>query len=86
MVVWLHAFLILVPDGDEWSSLCPSHPWGKTYWYPLTSRLGGPHSQSVCSGKENKSLPCLFCNQTQVDNICHIENMMNKNMFPYVQR
>jgi len=47
----------------EWST---SHPGcfirrERAPWYPLDRRLGGPHSQSGCSGEENNSqfLPAL---------------------------
>jgi len=33
-------------------------PWGRSPQYPLDKRLGGPKSQSECSGKE-ESLPHL---------------------------
>jgi len=40
------------------------YPWGKSPWYPLDSRLGGPQSQYGYCGKEKKShlLPCWESN------------------------
>jgi hypothetical protein len=32
-------------------------PQGKSPWYPLDRRLGGPQSQSVCCGEEKNSQP-----------------------------
>jgi hypothetical protein len=39
-------------------------PWllysqGKSPWYPLDRRLGGPESQSECGGEEKNSQPLL---------------------------
>jgi len=37
----------------------PLYSQGKSSWYPLDRRLGGPQSQSGSSGKEKKkALPC----------------------------
>jgi hypothetical protein len=33
------------------------YPQGKGTWYPLDRRLGGPQSQSGCSGEEKNSQP-----------------------------
>jgi len=35
------------------------YPQGKSPWYPLDRRLGGPQSQSGCSGEEKNSQPLL---------------------------
>jgi hypothetical protein len=35
----------------------PLYPQGKGPWYPLDRRLGGPQSQSGCSGEEKNSQP-----------------------------
>jgi len=32
----------------------PLYPWGKSPWYPLDRRLGGPYSQSGRGGEEKK--------------------------------
>jgi len=46
-------------DGHEWSASClATLPLGKSPWYLVDRRLGGPKSQSVHSVKEKKSLPC----------------------------
>jgi len=37
----------------------PLYPQGKSPWFPLDRRLGGPKAQSGCSGKEKKSQPLL---------------------------
>jgi hypothetical protein len=49
-------FLTSALDGGEWSASLPGrfHP-GKSPWYPLDRRLGGPHSRSGRYG-EDKSL------------------------------
>jgi hypothetical protein len=57
MDVSLHKFLTLALDKGEWSALCNCFtPWGKSPWYPLHRRLGGPQSQSGHSGRKKKSL------------------------------
>jgi len=57
-VIYLHAFLTLALDRDEWSSHVPATlPLGKEHQYPLDRKLGGPWSQSGCSGKDKISLP-----------------------------
>jgi hypothetical protein len=33
------------------------HAQGKSPWYPLNSRLGGPQSRSGCGGEEKNSQP-----------------------------
>jgi hypothetical protein len=35
------------------------YPQGKSPWYPLDRRLGGPQSQPGHSGEETNSLPLL---------------------------
>jgi hypothetical protein len=44
-------------DGGEWSASRPRplYPQGKSPWYPLDRRLGGPHSRSECGGEEKNS-------------------------------
>jgi hypothetical protein len=37
----------------------PLYPQGKSPWYPLDRRLGGPKSQSGCSGEEKNFQPLL---------------------------
>jgi hypothetical protein len=37
----------------------PLYPQGKSPWYPLDSRLGGPQSRSGHSGEEENSQPPL---------------------------
>jgi len=34
----------------------PLYRWGKSPWYPLDRRLGGPQSWSVCSGEQGQTL------------------------------
>jgi hypothetical protein len=47
-------------DGGEWSASHPGHfPQGKTPWYPLDRRLGGPQSYSGHNGEEKNSQPPL---------------------------
>jgi hypothetical protein len=46
MDVYLHTFLTSVLDGGEWSaSHWPLYYWGKSPWYPMDRRLGGPQMQ-----------------------------------------
>jgi hypothetical protein len=53
--VQLHAFLTSALDGGEWSV---SRPQGKSPWYPLDRRLGGPQGRSGRGGEEkNSQLP-----------------------------
>jgi hypothetical protein len=35
----------------------PLYPQGKSPWYPLDKRLGGPQSRSGCDGEEKNSQP-----------------------------
>jgi hypothetical protein len=35
----------------------PTYPQGKSSWYPLDRRLGGPHSRSGRGGEEKNSQP-----------------------------
>jgi hypothetical protein len=37
----------------------PLYSQGKSPWYPLDRRLGGPQSQSGCSGEEKNFQPLL---------------------------
>jgi hypothetical protein len=59
--VQLHTFLILALDGGEWSVSCLGcfTSQGKSMWYPLDRRLGGPRSQSGCSGEGKNSQSLL---------------------------
>jgi hypothetical protein len=43
-------------DGIEWSASCPCRftPQGKSPWYPLDRRLGGPQSPSGRGGDDYK--------------------------------
>jgi hypothetical protein len=36
----------------------PLYPQGKSPWYPLDMRLGGPQSRCGCGGEENESHRC----------------------------
>jgi hypothetical protein len=51
--------LTSVLDGGEWSSShpLPLYPQGKSHWYPLDRRLGGPQSRSVRGGEEENCQP-----------------------------
>jgi len=44
-------------DGGEWSASHPGHftPQGKSPWYPLDGKLGGPQSRSGHGGEEKTS-------------------------------
>jgi len=58
MEVKLHTFLASALDGGEWSASHISHfPHGNNPWYPLYRRLGGPQSQSGCSGEKKNPSP-----------------------------
>jgi hypothetical protein len=48
-------------DGGEWSASRPSlfTPQGKSFWYPLDRRLGGPQSRPGRGGEEKNSQPLL---------------------------
>jgi len=37
----------------------PLYPQGRSPWYPLARRLGGPQSRSVCGGLEKNSQSTL---------------------------
>jgi hypothetical protein len=42
------------------------YPQGKSPWYPLNRRLGGPQSRSGRGGEEEKKLPALAGNKTPI--------------------
>jgi hypothetical protein len=46
-------------DGGEWSASRPDRfaPHGKSPWYPLNRRLGGPQIRSGCGDEEKNSQP-----------------------------
>jgi hypothetical protein len=51
--VYIHIFLTSSLVGGEWSASCLGHCTpGKSSWYPLDRRLGGPQSRSGRHGKE----------------------------------
>jgi hypothetical protein len=54
MEIWLHSFFDL---GARWRCVVsftprPLYPQGKSPWYPLDRRLGGPQSRSGRGGEE----------------------------------
>jgi hypothetical protein len=57
--VQLHSFFVL---GTIWRCVIsftprPLYPQGKSPWYPLDRRLGGPQSRSRSGGEEKNSQP-----------------------------
>jgi len=46
----------------------PFYPQGKSPWYPLYTRLGGPQSQSGHSGEEKNSQPLVGLEPPDRDN------------------
>jgi len=64
---WLHAFLTSATDGGG-QLHAPAglpHPQGKSPWYSLDWRLGGPQIQSGHGGKE-KQIPAPAWDRTLV--------------------
>jgi hypothetical protein len=57
--VLLHAFSTLVLDISVWSATFPQplYPQGKSLWFPLDRRLGGPQSRSGRCGEEKNPPP-----------------------------
>jgi len=57
--VYLRAFLISAPDGDEWSASHPDRftPRKRAPGTPLDRRMGGPQSQSGRGGEEKNFHP-----------------------------
>jgi hypothetical protein len=49
----------------------PLHPQGKSPWYPLDRRLGGPQSQSGHSGEEKNSQLLLRLKTPIIQPIAH---------------
>jgi hypothetical protein len=51
--------LVSAVDGGKWSASQhqPLYPQGKSPWYPLDTRLGGPQSYSGRGGEEKNSQP-----------------------------
>lgn len=61
--VYLHLFLVMALDGDEWSALCFSHFMpGKTVPSILDWRLGHPQSQCGHFEEEKNLLSCQDLN------------------------
>jgi hypothetical protein len=57
--IQLYAFFIFTVDVAKWLAAYRNHiSPGKSPWYALYRRLGGPHSQSGHSRKEEISCPC----------------------------
>jgi hypothetical protein len=56
------------------------YPQGKSPWYPLDRRLGGPQSQSGCNGEEKNSqpLPGLESPLIQFIAQCYTSELSNK--------
>jgi hypothetical protein len=57
--VQLHAFFDF---GSRWRCVVsftprPLYPQGKSPWYPLDRRMGGPQSRSGCNGEEKNFQP-----------------------------
>jgi hypothetical protein len=46
------------------------HPQGKSTWYPLDRRLGGPQSRSGSGGEEKNSQPAPYLESSNI-NISH---------------
>ena len=40
----------------------PLYPWGKTLWYPLETRFGGPHRRPGGRGEDKNHWQCLKLN------------------------
>jgi hypothetical protein len=60
--VYLHSFF---DPGTRWRWVVsftprPLYPQGKTSWYPLDRRLGGPQSRSGRGGEESLLVLCSF--------------------------
>jgi hypothetical protein len=45
----------------------PLYPQGKSPWYPLDKRLGGPQSRSGCGGEEEN---CFIIFKTSINGVC----------------
>jgi len=63
MEIKLHAFLILVSDGCEWSVSCSGHS------YPVEKRLGGPQIVPKHGSEEKSPLPTPARGQITVSSI-----------------
>jgi len=55
---------LILDLSTRWRCVVSFMPWplyskGKSLWYPLDRRLGGPQSQSGHGGKKKKSHHCL---------------------------
>jgi hypothetical protein len=59
MAVYFHTFLTSLLDGGEWSASRPGRftLQGKSPWYQLDRRLGGPQSRSGRGGEKKHSQP-----------------------------
>jgi hypothetical protein len=72
----------------------PLYPQGKSPWYPLDRRLGGPQSRSGHGGEEknsqppsgieslNPDCPCSL----KIDNTTHIENTLKRAEQVYIKK
>jgi hypothetical protein len=57
--VWIHIFSTSALVGGEWSAPHPGpfSPRGKSPWYQLDRRLGGPQNRSGRRGKKKNLAP-----------------------------
>jgi hypothetical protein len=58
VAMYLHAFLTLAFGGGEWTASRPSRftHQGKSPWYLMDKRLGGPQSRSGRGGEDKNSI------------------------------
>jgi hypothetical protein len=59
----------------------PLHPQGKSSWYPLDRRLGGPQSCSGCSGEEKNFFKKVL-NVHRVHDVRQMDIHMAKPLVP----
>jgi hypothetical protein len=60
----------------------PFCPQGKSYWYPLDRRLGGPQSRSGRGGEEKNSQPLLYLHPLKTTS-CRSSWISTETALPY---
>jgi len=54
------------------------YPWGKSCWYPLGRKLGGPHSWCGCGGEEKNSHQCHCCELNPGSPACSLVSILTE--------
>jgi hypothetical protein len=64
----------------------PLYPQGRSSWYPLDRRLGGPQSRSGCSREEKNSQPLLVLEPPIIQPVAQHYTAELSRLHPYTVR